>query len=650
MLEQIQAEKDISVRAKLLKEYLKGEVKILELAKYLRSEIQNSESKAWVKFCQEIQKYLQKQFPASESKKQEDEFQLPSNFQSMSNMQKLAYLDDWEEKDITEIRKFLSSHPELVLTQKDARVFRKMLSIMGKQDCLREEGDYAPVDEVNAAVLSSTVGKASSGISRSWIGAFMVAVLGFAGFYTQSGSQSLQKLSEVLSNSGEAAFVQNVQNRKAPQLESAPELSTVKTVLQLKKKLKNAEPATLATLPKNSVNGLVEDSGDRQKNNNSQTNLSKVQKLHSPELASDSQTSINPVSINPVSINTEHAPSQTFSKKTTESDLLIQAKGDWSNSKAPKSPSLVIDSRSAEASNSASDGLGMQDSIQKSTGLQTFLLAGVEKEGRADAVLLVSSLNDNLRILSLPRDTKVTIDRKNKIQSAKLNHTHRWGGVKLLRQAVSSLFPDLEIQDHVVVDLGLFRKFIDLIGGVALVVQEDMQYEDKSANFKIDIKKGPQLLDGEKAEAFVRFRADGLGDLGRVERQQKFLKALQSRLQGLKDVNLENVKVLGKIPSFFLTVVKDVSTDMSAWKLSQLVLHSRKIDTDQIEFRTLRGEGRYEKKENGEGLVNYYISDPVSRVQSLKWLEHSLESAQGSSSTTNSEGLVQASLGAGRKG
>lgn len=387
------------------------------------------------------------------------------------------------------------------------------------------------------------------------------------------------------------------------------------------------------------------DPGDRQKIKSSQTSLSKVQKLQSPELASDSLSSINPVSI-----STKHAPSQAFSKKPTESGLLIKAKGDSSNSKAPKSPFLFSDSQSAEASNAASEGLNLQDSIQKSTGLQTYLLAGVEKEGRADTVLLVTSLNDNLRILSLPRDTKVTIERQNKIQSAKLNHTHRWGGVKLLRQAVSSLFPNLEVQHHVVVDLGLFRKFIDLIGGVALVVQDDMQYEDKSANFKIDIKKGPQILDGENAEAYVRFRADGLGDLGRVERQQKFLKALQSRLQGLKDVNLENVKVLGKIPSFFLTVVKDVSTDMSAWKLSQLVLHSRKMNTDQIEFRTLKGEGRYEKKEDGEGLVNYYISDPVSRVESLKWLEHSLESAQGASSTTNTEGLLQASLGAGRKG
>lgn len=235
MLEQIQAEKDISVRAKLLKEYLKGEVKILELAKYLRNEIQNSESKAWVKFCQEIQKYLQKQFPAGEANKQEEEFQLPSSFQSMSNLQKLAYLDDWEEKDITEIRKFLASHPELVLTQKDARVFRKMLSIMGKQDCLRQEGVYAPVDEVNGAVIAPTDGKSSNGISRSWMGAFMVAVLGFAGFYTQRGSQSMQRLSDVLSSSNKTTSAQNVQSKKAPQLESAPELSAVKTVLQSKK-------------------------------------------------------------------------------------------------------------------------------------------------------------------------------------------------------------------------------------------------------------------------------------------------------------------------------------------------------------------------------------------------------------------------------
>lgn len=363
--------------------------------------------------------------------------------------------------------------------------------------------------------------------------------------------------------------------------------------------------------------------------------------MQPPELISDTQASTSPVSI-----STEHAPSQASSKKLTETTSLVDLQDDLSKSEAPKSPFVFDESQSPESGSTTHS----EDSNHHGSGIQTYLLAGVEKEGRADTVLLVSSLNDNLRILSLPRDTKVTIDRKNKIQSAKLNHTHRWGGVKLLRQAVSSLFPDFEVQHHVVVDLSLFRKFIDLIEGVALVVQEDMQYEDKSADLKIDIRKGPQILDGENAEAYVRFRADGLGDLGRVKRQQKFLKALQSRLQGLKEVNLENVKVLRKIPSFFLTVFNDFSTDMNAWKLSQLVLHLSKVSTDQIEFRTLMGEGRYEKKEDGEGLVNYYISDPVSRVESLKWLQHSLESAQGADSTTNSEGLAQASPVAGRKG
>ena len=53
-----------------------------------------------------------------------------------------------------------------------------------------------------------------------------------------------------------------------------------------------------------------------------------------------------------------------------------------------------------------------------------------------------------------------------------------------------------------------------------------MDYEDPYANLKIHLKKGYQHLDGEKAGQYVRFRHDELGDIGRVERQQKFMKAL----------------------------------------------------------------------------------------------------------------------------
>ena len=51
----------------------------------------------------------------------------------------------------------------------------------------------------------------------------------------------------------------------------------------------------------------------------------------------------------------------------------------------------------------------------------------------------------------------------------------------------------------------------------------------------IDLKAGSQLLNGRNAEGYVRYRADGMGDLGRIERQQKFIKAFVKRLKTLNN-------------------------------------------------------------------------------------------------------------------
>ena len=87
-----------------------------------------------------------------------------------------------------------------------------------------------------------------------------------------------------------------------------------------------------------------------------------------------------------------------------------------------------------------------------------------------------------------------------------------------------------------------------------LYVDKDMRYEDPYAKLKIDIKHGYQHLDGEKSGQYVRFRSDELGDIGRVQRQQKFLKAL-----GLQMFSLENIT---KIPKLLSTAKQYIETDM----------------------------------------------------------------------------------------
>ena len=55
-------------------------------------------------------------------------------------------------------------------------------------------------------------------------------------------------------------------------------------------------------------------------------------------------------------------------------------------------------------------------------------------------------------------------------------------------------------------------------------------YEDKWAMWKVDLDPGPQVLDGEKAHGYVRFRYDREGDPGRIRRQQLVLKAIAKKM------------------------------------------------------------------------------------------------------------------------
>ena len=82
-----------------------------------------------------------------------------------------------------------------------------------------------------------------------------------------------------------------------------------------------------------------------------------------------------------------------------------------------------------------------------------------------------------------------------------------------------------------------------------------MYYEDPYAALVIDIKHGYQHLDGKRAGEYVRFRKDELGDIGRVQRQQKFMKAAAAQIF--------NIDTVTKIPALFSTVDRHVETDMN---------------------------------------------------------------------------------------
>jgi LCP family protein required for cell wall assembly len=157
--------------------------------------------------------------------------------------------------------------------------------------------------------------------------------------------------------------------------------------------------------------------------------------------------------------------------------------------------------------------------------------------GRSDTMILLNIQFEEKRIraVSVPRDTFVMVDYGDGLRGDKIAHVYRRGevGWKSSKAAVERL-TRMKIDHYATVDYGLFREFVDAIGGVHIDIEKRMFYEDRAGGLYIDFQPGEIVLDGQKALEYVRFRKDGKGDIGRIERQQKFIRAVVAQLLGME--------------------------------------------------------------------------------------------------------------------
>ncbi|MCM3784821.1 LCP family protein [Neobacillus mesonae] len=211
------------------------------------------------------------------------------------------------------------------------------------------------------------------------------------------------------------------------------------------------------------------------------------------------------------------------------------------------------------------------------------LIMGVDarglKEGeipRSDA-MLVASLNPETKkisLFSLMRDTYVSIPgySNNRINTA---ITH---GPNVAMKAASDLL-GIPVQYYVYTDFQGFIKLVDAVGGVDFDVEKDLYYVSKADNhqYDIDLKKGMQHLDGEKALMYVRFRHDALSDFSRTERQRELLKAIAEKM-------MTSTSIM-KLPSILNDVNPYIDTNLSLndiWKLAALGYQSSLQGSEQI--------------------------------------------------------------------
>ena len=204
-----------------------------------------------------------------------------------------------------------------------------------------------------------------------------------------------------------------------------------------------------------------------------------------------------------------------------------------------------------------------------------------EGSRRSDTILFVTiDIDDkNMRVISLPRDTRVQIPHHG---TQKLNHAFAYGGPDLLKATVEK-YLGLPILYYVVIDYDSFPEFVDMVGGVEVDVQKRMRYVDRAGGLDINIQPGRQLLDGKTALKYVRFRKDALGDIGRIQRQQQFIKALVKKAY--------DPRVLIKFPELAAQAMKIFKTDMSPTLAVQLAgFVQNELGRDRMFFSMLPGE------------------------------------------------------------
>ncbi|MEA3283491.1 MAG: LCP family protein [Synergistota bacterium] len=221
--------------------------------------------------------------------------------------------------------------------------------------------------------------------------------------------------------------------------------------------------------------------------------------------------------------------------------------------------------------------------FDEKTGSINILALGVDDvEGvhRSDTIAFITLDIDNKRIkvMSLPRDTRTTI-RDHGTQ--KINHSYAYGGVDLLKETVVNLI-GMPIHYTLAVNYESFPKIVDSLGGIDVDVQKNLHYRDNAGGLYINIKKGWRYLDGKTALEYVRFRHDALGDIGRIKRQQRFLKALLKKLY-----DPSTMSHLSEITEEILSVVE---TDIPPSQALQLISYLKDISPERISFFTMPGK------------------------------------------------------------
>lgn len=224
------------------------------------------------------------------------------------------------------------------------------------------------------------------------------------------------------------------------------------------------------------------------------------------------------------------------------------------------------------------------------------LIVGKDKNNpsQADSLFLMSiNMNTStMDIIGIPSNSK--IESRDQKSVSMLNQMYADGGIELTKAVVEDVF-HISIPYYVVVDETAFRKTSDVLGDQQFYVEKNMEHvDDETGNKDIDLRRGYQNLDSDKALAYLRYADEHNDNFSRVQRQERFLKLWVESEQN----------------RFFLTKAWHIwrlwshyESNISTWDAIKLMRSISQTEKDHIHFYILPGE-----KEKIDNIVYWHVN------------------------------------------
>lgn len=243
--------------------------------------------------------------------------------------------------------------------------------------------------------------------------------------------------------------------------------------------------------------------------------------------------------------------------------------------------------------------------IPKLTEKKTILLMGVDSNGkdadrfqgtRSDVMMLVSidPGENRVGVVSIPRDSRVKISGRG---IDKINSAHAIGGPELAIRTINEAF-GIPVDNYIEVDTTGLKKLFEVLGPVEVLVEKEMHYVDHTAKLKVDLKPGLQTLSPEQAEEYVRFRHDARGDIGRIERQQWFIRQAAKKFQ--------EPQIILKMPELVGLAYECVRTDIPLQDVLRIASFAKDFPREKVVTAMLPGSGQ--TISGG----SYWVPDPLA--------------------------------------